>query len=91
LLPWPDTLQTIAFIAMKRRTKSGCLITYAEFWLDWRTYQGEKFPVVSCHRSNHKSQPLNRTEAMDYWGRRCFGVEFTEDARDFMLTLLDLA
>ncbi len=74
---------------MNKRTKSGCLITYSDFWLDWRGQRPDRYPEVSTVRRNSASVPLSRKEAKEYWFRRCCGAEFTEDAREFMLHLLD--
>lgn len=73
---------------MKRTTNSGLTITYAEFWLDWCGAAPDRYPRVSTERRNARSLPLNRREARDYWGRRCFGVEFSDDATDWMVHIL---
>lgn len=72
---------------MNRRMKGGLLITYSDFWLDSVGVAPDKYPLVSCHRRNAKSIPLSHSEARDYWSRRCFGVEFTDEATDYMLHL----
>jgi hypothetical protein len=73
---------------MKRTTRSGLAITYAEFWLDTLHCQGEPYLRVSTIRRNDKSIPLSRKEAKTYWFRRCFGVEFTDHAAEYIAHLL---
>jgi hypothetical protein len=65
--------------------------TYSDFWLTWRRFQGERYPFISCHRRNDGSIPIDYRQARQWWGRRCLGADFSDDAQDWMLHLLNRA
>lgn len=74
---------------MNRRTKSGLLITYSDFWLDKLTHQGEPYFRVSTVRCNDKSIPISHKEAKEFFLRS--DAEFTDSAEDYVDYLLGWA
>lgn len=72
---------------MKRTTRSGLTITYAPFWLRWKTCQGEPYPYISTVRTED-AQPLSEQEALDYWltshPERGEGAVFSSEAEDYI-------
>jgi hypothetical protein len=60
---------------MQRKTRSGCFITHAPFWLVWLPPDDggpERFPHLLIHRPlKSKAEPLSCKEALDYWLHSC--------------------
>jgi hypothetical protein len=60
---------------MKRTTHSGCMITYAPFWLVWLPPADggpERFPHIRVSRPvSGNGEPLTEQEALEWWLSRC--------------------
>lgn len=66
----------------------GLRVTFSDFWLVWLTVQGERYPYISCYRTN-EATPIDHQEAKDWWYRRCFGAEFSDDAAEYVQHLIN--
>ena len=74
---------------MKRTTHSGCMITYAPFWLVWLPPADggpERFPHLRVTRPRSgNGEPLTEREALQWWlHSACNGCTATGQAEDYL-------
>jgi hypothetical protein len=79
---------------MKRTTHSGCMITYAPFWLVWLSPADggpERFPHLRVSRpTSGNGEPLTEQEALQWWlHSACNGCTATAYAEEYLALLRD--
>jgi hypothetical protein len=79
---------------MGKTTRSGCVITYAPFWLVWLPPSDngpERYPHLSVTRpTSGNGQPLSNSEALEYWlNSRANYCTVTPEAEDYLTILRD--
>lgn len=79
---------------MQRKTRSGCIITYAPFWLVWLPPSDngpERYPHLRVTRpTSGNGEPLSESEALEYWlHSRLNYCTATPAAEDYLTMLRD--
>jgi hypothetical protein len=77
---------------MKRTTHSGCMITYAPFWLVWLPPADggpERFPHIRVSRPvSGNGEPLTEAEALQLWlhsaVNNCTATAYAEEYLDLL-------
>ena len=79
---------------MQRTTRSGCVITYAPFWLVWLPPGDngpERYPHLRVTRpTSGRGEPLTNSEALGYWlNSRANYCTATPEAEELLAMLRD--
>ena len=79
---------------MQRTTRSGCIVTYAPFWLVWLPPSDngpERYPHLRVARPvSGKAEPLTNSEALENWlNSRANYCTATAEAEQFLTILRD--
>lgn len=78
---------------MKKKTASGCIVTYAPFWLVWigpGDGGPERFPHIRVTRpESGNGEPLSESEALSLWLslRTPEQITATSEAQDYLSLL----